>query len=115
MAVNGIESKGNILVYTITLWAVFIVPTDHRTLDSIAFHNGNTTLIAGGIAAVGIQCAGSFCFIDTAVGIVRLHGIGVLGANAESRWFEQRLVIVAGERCRLIRLYERTLATAFAA
>ena len=44
-----------------------------------------------------------------------LHGVALLGADAEHGRNEKRLVVVASERCGLIVLDERTLAAALAA
>ena len=46
-------------------------------------NNGNAALIAGGIAAVPIKRPCGFGFVDAAVRIIRLHGVGVLGGDAE--------------------------------
>ena len=45
--------------------------------------NDNAALIAGGVAAVAVKRPCGFRFVDPAVGIIRLHGIGILGADAE--------------------------------
>ena len=112
-------------------------------------------MVAGRIPAVPIQRPGGFRLIESAVGIVGLHGVAVLGADAVSlhhqliaaafphikciqrvchlpilpcrRFFcgmrscsfterhENRLVIVAGERCRFVILYDRAFPAALTA
>ena len=43
----------------------------------------NSALVAGGISAVAVKRPCGFRFVDAAVGIIRLHGIGVLGGDPE--------------------------------
>ena len=52
---------------------------------AVAFHHNNAALIAGRIAAVGINGTGSVRFVKSALGIIRFHGIAVLGADAIDR------------------------------
>ena len=75
MAVDRIESKTDILIDAITLGAILIVATDHRTLDGITFHHRNAALVASGVAAVAVYGARCFGLIDSAVRIIRFHSI----------------------------------------
>ena len=81
MAVSRIKRKTYIFIYAAALRTVPILPADHGTLHR---HNGNAALVASGVPAIGIQRPGSFRLIESAVGIVRFHGIAVLGADAVS-------------------------------
>ena len=83
VAVYGIECERYILVDAVALGTVLVLSTDHGALNGVALHNGNAALVAGGIAAVAVKRPCGFRFVDAAVGIVRLHGIGVLGADAK--------------------------------
>ena len=56
--------------------------------------NSNAALVAGGIAAVAVQCPCGFRFVDAAVRIIRLHGIGVLGADTEGLKNAGEIVLV---------------------
>lgn len=78
-------------------------------------HNGDAALIAAGVATVGVQRPGGVRFIDTAVRIVREHGVALVGADAVSSRNEDRLVVVAGERCRHIVLNESAFPATLAA
>ena len=69
MAVDRIEGEADILVDAVSLGAVLIITTNHGTLDRIAFHYGNATLIASGVSTVPVNGAGSFGFVNATVGI----------------------------------------------
>ena len=56
--------------------------------------NSNSTLIAGGIAAVSVKRPCGFRFVDAAVRIIRLHGVGVLGGDAEGLKDTGEIVLV---------------------
>ena len=122
MAVYGIEGEADIFVDAVTLRTVFVLTTDHGTLQHKgllfrpcvgAHHSGavaevtnlitlilresdnsNSTLIAGGIAAVSVKRPCGFRFVDATVGILRLHGIGVLGADTEGLKNAGEIVLV---------------------
>ena len=79
VSVHGIERERNILVDAIALGTVLVLATDHGTLNGVALNNSNAALVAGGIAAVAVKRPCGFRFVDAAVGIVRLHCVGVLG------------------------------------
>ena len=109
--IYGIKGKADILVDAIALGTVFVLAADHGALQHIGLlfrpgigahhsgavtevtnfitlilresNNGNAALIAGGIAAVTVKRPCGFRFVDSAVGIIRLHGVGVLGGDAE--------------------------------
>ena len=123
----------------------------HRT----RLYHGNAALVAGGVPAVPIQCPGSIRLIESAVRVIRFHGIAVLGADAVCLHYKfiapafphiecvqrichfpvfpcrhipfvvgavsfaerhkHRLVIVAGERCRSVILYDWAFAAALTA
>ena len=57
-------------------------------------NNGNAALIAGGVAAVAVKRPCGFGFVDAAVRIIRLHGIGVLGADTEGLKDAGKIVLV---------------------
>ena len=67
---------------------------------TVAFNDSHTALIAGWIAAVGIQGACGLCLIESAVWIVRLHAVGVLGADA----VDYRIDVVETETAVVLRL-----------
>ena len=122
MAVNGIEGKTDILVDAIALGTVFVLTADHGALQHkgllfrpcIGTHNsgavtevthlitlilresdnGNAALVAGGVAAVPVKRPCGFRFVDAAVRIIRLHGVGILGADAEGLKDAGKIVLV---------------------
>ena len=62
-----------------------------------SLHNSHAALITSGVSAVqSIQSFGCVCLIDTAVGIVTLHGVAVIGTNAIGDRLEQRLILKGG-------------------
>ena len=115
MAVDCIEGEADIFIDAVTLGAILVIATDHRTLDSVTLHNSNAALVTSGVATVAIKSAGGFSFIDSAVRIVRLHSIAFFGANAISLRFKQCLVVVTGKCGGFICLDERPLAATFTA
>ena len=116
------EGERNILIDAVALGTVPVLATDHGTLQHkgllfrscVGTHHsgvvaqvthfvtlilresdhGNTALIAGGIAAVAVQRPCGFRFLDAAVGIIRLHGIGVLGGDPERLKDAGKIVLV---------------------
>ena len=94
MTVGSIQREGHILIDAAALGTVLVGSSDHGTLHS---HHSHAALVAGGIAAAPVQTAGSVRFIKTAVRIVRLHGVALLGADAVDLRHKYRLVIVAAE------------------
>ena len=57
-------------------------------------NHGNAALIAGGVDAVPVKRPCGFRFIDAAVGIIRLHGVGVLGGDTEGLKDTGKIVLV---------------------
>jgi len=57
-------------------------------------HNSNASLITSRISTINIDDSGSICFIYTAVRIVGLHGIAVLGADAVSLDYTVEVVLI---------------------
>ena len=122
MAVNGVKCKADILVDAVTLGTVFVLTADHGALQHkgllfrpcVGAHhsgavaqvtnliplilresdNGNSALIAGGVAAVAVKRPCGFGFVDAAVRIIRLHGIGVLGGDPEGLKDAGKIVLV---------------------
>lgn len=106
-----IQCEADIFVHAAALGTVFVISANHRALQykglllcsGIGAHHsgavtevtnliplilresyhGDAALVAGGIAAVAVKRPCGFRFVDPAVGIIRLHGIGILGADAE--------------------------------
>ena len=115
MAVDRVQCERDILVHAVALGTVLILPPDHGALDGVAFHHGDAALVAAGVPAVGVQRPGGVRLVDPAVGIVRHHGVGRLGADAVGFRHEHRLVVIAGQSRGLVLLDERTLAAALAA
>ena len=70
-----------------------------RGTTAVALNHNHTTLILAGRLIAGINRSGGIGFIKSAVGIVRQHGVAVLGTDAVSFRNEKRLVIIAGQRC----------------
>ena len=99
MAVGSIQREGHILVDTAALGTIFVGSAYHGALHS---HHSHAALVAGGIAAVCIQAAGSIRFIKSTVRIVRLHGMALFGADAVDLRHKYRLVIVAAEGSGLV-------------
>lgn len=74
MTVCRIKRETDIFSDTAALGTVLFGSANHGTLHC---HHSHTALIAGWIAAVSIQASARFRFIETAVRIVRLHGVAV--------------------------------------
>lgn len=115
MAVDSVEGEGDFLVHAIALGAVRVFTSDHAALDRVAFHDSHAALVTDGVAAAGVQGAAGLGFIETAVRVVRQHGVTLIGADSVDLRGKDRLVIIGRQRCRHILLDERPFAAAFAA
>ena len=109
-----LRSQCPCLITEVTNLVALVLGERHRLAD------GNAPLCAGRVTTVAVQRPGGFCFIETAVRIIRQHGMAGLGADAigfglqVSFGFrhEQGLVVVTSQRSGFVLLPDGSLPAA---
>ena len=108
-AMGAGQRRCHLFVYCAVRLAAALIHADNRFADT------QPTLVTGRVTAAAIQRPGSFRFIESAVGVIRHHGMAGLGADTVALRHEHGLVVVAAEGCGFVFLPDGALAAAFTA
>ena len=106
-AMGAGQRRCHLFVYRAVRLASTLIHADNRFTDT------QPALIAGRVTATAIQRPGSFRFIESAVGVIRHHGMAGFRADTVALRDEYSLVIVAAEGGGLILLPDGALAASF--